>query len=393
MSEVGGSAPGGAGRGRLLFAATAVAAMVLLPLPGGYDVFDSSIFLVVDGNVQPEDAYVVADRGVVEGTIDGDLVIAAGELDVNGVVTGDVFVVSAGTVTVRGEVRGALRGAARRVIVTGTGMIGDDLAVAAVRTDVEGTVGRDAIVFGGRFDLTGSIGRDVRGRFGRGSIDGTIGRGVDVATSSLEIGPNAAVEGRILYRSNRTATRDPAASIGGQLTRASPKPSFFVDVWWTLATILGFLSFLLTGIAVFWLMRDTSARAVRTIVERPWRTLVLGVAVIVLIPVVVVMFVASLIGIPVAVLLGVLYLLGFFFGPIPAVAAAGSRIPGGRGGIFAAFLVGAIVWRAAIYFLSFVAGALYVLAVVWGFGGWASAVWRARGTGYSEPSVDTTART
>ncbi len=101
--------------------------------------------------------------------------------------------------------------------------------------------------------------------------------------------------------------------------------------------------------------------------------------------------VVSLVGVPVAILLGVLYLLGFFFGPIPAVAAAGGYLPGGRGSSFGAFVVGAIVWRLGIQFLTFVAGGLYVLALVWGMGGWAAAVWDGRAARYSSSAASTTA--
>ncbi len=379
---------------RLLFAATALAAMVLLPLPGGLDVFDTGIYLIVEGDLQDEDAYVLTDSGIIEGVVDGDLVIAAGDLRVTGLITGDLTMVSAGSVVISGEVQGSVRGVAREVRVEESGVVGDDLVVAAITTRVRGNVRRDAIVFGGRFDLTGEIGRDLHGRFVRGNLDGRIGRNVDISTSSLDIGPGAVVGGSLRYRSNRSAAADPAASITGQFERLSPRPSFFVDVWWTLATMLGFFAFLFSGILLLWLMRETSDRAIEAIVTRPWRTLLFGLGAIVLLPLVIMMFVVSFVGVPVAILLGVLYLLGFFFGPIPAVAAAGSKIPGGRGGVFGAFVVGAIVWQLGIALLSFIAGALYVIALVWGVGGWAVAVWDGRSPGYSSvPAAATTAST
>ena len=366
--------------------------MVFLPLPGGYDVFDTGIYLLVEDDLQDEDAYVVTDTGRIEGTVDGDLVIAAGNLDIDGIVTGDVLVVSSGSVVIRGHVAGAVRGVARTVIVEETGAIGDDLAVAAVTTRVHGSVGRDAIIFGGKFELTGSIGRDVHGRFVRGDLNGVIARNVDIATSSLDVGPNTDVGGSLLYRSNRSADRHPAASIGGQFDRLSPRPSFFVDVWWTMANIMGLLAFLFTGIVLLWLMRDTSMRAVNAIAKRPWRTLALGLGALILIPVVIATFVVTIVGVPLAVLLSLLYLLGFFLGPVPAVAAVGARLRRGRGSVFGAFVLGTIVWRAGIYLLSFVAGALYVLALVWGVGAWAAAVWDGRSASYRDAdSASTTA--
>jgi cytoskeletal protein CcmA (bactofilin family) len=363
-------------------------------MPGAFDVFDSGIYIVPEGVVQDEDAYALAGSGVIDGDVAGDLVIAANSLRITGNVEGDVLVASNGTVTISGTVAGSVRGVAREIRVEPGGSIGDDLAVAAVTTRVSGTVARDLIAFGGRLELTGSIGRDVHGRFVKGTIDGAIGRNVDVATSSLRVGAGADVGGSLLYRSNRSADTSPDAEISGTFKRISPRPSFFVDFWWTVATIMGFLAFLFTGLLLLWLLRDTSARAVGAIVLRPWRTLAFGLGAVVVVPVAVLAFAVTVVGIPVAVLLAVLYLLGFFFGPIPAVTAGGVRLLGGRGGIFGAFVLGAILWRLGIALLSFVAGGLYVVALIWGAGGWAAAVWDGRSRAYSADSAaSTTANT
>jgi hypothetical protein len=364
---------------RLLFAASALTAAILLPLPGGLDVFDTSIFLVEEGVSRAEDAYVLSQNAIVSGVIDGDLVIAATTVRIDGTINGDVLVASDGRVTIGGSVAGALRGFAREVLVEAGGSVADDVSVGALTTTIDGDVGRDVIVFGGRLRLNGTIGRDLLGRFVVGEIDGVIVGDADFSTSRLDIGPNTRIGGDILYRSNRQADLNTAAVVGGTLTRLSPQPSFFVDVWWTLAKILGFLAFVFTGIILLWLMPRTSRGAVTSILTRPWRALALGAGALVAVPVVLWLFVRSFVGIPIALLLGVLYLLGFFFGPIPAVAAVGTRIMRGRGGVYGGFVVGAVVWRIGIEVLRLVAGGLYVAALIWGIGGWVGAVWGSRG--------------
>ena len=364
--------------------------MFFLPLPGALDVFDTDIYLLSEDVTQDEDAYVLASQGAVDGIIDGDLVIAANSLRITGTVTGDVLVASSGTVAISGTVEGSVRGVAREIRIEPDGVVDDDLAVAALTTRVQGNVNRDLIAFGGRLDLTGRVGRDVRGRFVKGHIGGEVGRNVDIATSSLEVGGGAVVGGHLLYRSNRSADADPEARIGGRFERLSPRPSFFVNFWWTLATVLGFLAFLFSGILLLWLLPSTSDRAVRAIRTRPWRTLAFGIGVIVVVPLVILTFAFSLVGAPVALLLAVGYLLGFFFGPIPAVAALGGRLLRDRGGLFGAFVAGAIVWRLGIAVLKFVAGALFVAALLWGVGGWAAAVWDSRSRTYPEESSGST---
>jgi len=126
---------------RLLFAASALSIVMFLPLPGGLDVFDSSIFLVEEGDSRPEDAYVLTQNAIIEGVIEGDLVIAASSVTVNGTVNGDILVASDGTVRIGGAVNGALRGVARDVVVVDGGFVADDVSVLALTTTIDGEVG------------------------------------------------------------------------------------------------------------------------------------------------------------------------------------------------------------------------------------------------------------
>jgi hypothetical protein len=55
---------------------------------------------------------------------------------------------------------------------------------------------------------------------------------------------------------------------------------------------------------------------------------------------------------------------------VPAVTAFGNRILVRRGGLFGAFLVGAVLWRLGIWLIPYVGVVIYVLGMVWGIGGW-----------------------
>jgi hypothetical protein len=95
-------------------------------------------------------------------------------------------------------------------------------------------------------------------------------------------------------------------------------------------------------------------------------------------PIVIVLLVATIVGVPVAILLMLLYALGLLMSPIPAVTAFGHRVLGGRGGLFGAFVLGALVWRLGIEIIPFVGVALYLAALAWGTGGWVLAAWDER---------------
>jgi hypothetical protein len=93
---------------------------------------------------------------------------------------------------------------------------------------------------------------------------------------------------------------------------------------------------------------------------------------------VIVLLVATIVGVPVAILLILLYGLGLLMSPLPAVTAFGNRVLGGRGGLFGAFVLGALVWRLGIELIPLVGVALYVAALTWGTGGWVLAAWEER---------------
>ena len=140
-----------------------------------------------------------------------------------------------------------------------------------------------------------------------------------------------------------------------------------------LTRLLGWLSvlgFVVAGVALFWVFRGTAPWAVRVARERPWRSALVGLGVLVVPPIVALPLFLSLVGLPVAVLLfGSSGVVGLFLGPIPAVAAAGERLLGGRGGVLGGFVVGALLWRGGMWLLSLAAAAIYLSSAGGGPGG------------------------
>lgn len=342
----------------------------MAPLIGS--LITTNIFVVTKDDPIIEDVYVTSLRGAVDGVINGDLTIFTGDLVINGEVTGSVQVFSSGTVTINqgASIGGSLRGVARTLTVGGE--VGGDVFVAGASVVIEesGVVGRDVMAFGGSVRIEGQAGRDIRGRTLRTVIDGTVGGAIDVATQQLSVGATAVVEGNLVYRSPIGASIDEGAQIKGSTTRLATQSNFIYGVIISLANIVGFLSFVLSGLVVLLLLRESSSRATGAVVTRPIRSLLYGLVAVVAAPVAVVALGATLVGIPLALLLVMVMVAAIIIGPVPAVAALGNRILVKRGGIFGAFVVGAVVWRLGIWLIPIVGAALYVVALVWGIGAW-----------------------
>jgi cytoskeletal protein CcmA (bactofilin family) len=349
-----------------------------LPLSGFLaDFVTTNIFIVAEGEIEAEDTYVASSSARIDGVIDGDLVISTSALRISGTVTGDVLVMTQGTVHITGEVGGSVRGAAREVIIEGS--VAHDVAVAAVATRLSGTVGRDALVFGGSLKIDGQVKGNVNGRLINATVDGKVGRDVDIAVGNLTLGPAAVVDGDVVYRSGSDADTSATAEVGGQFDRLPTRGSFGVELVLTLATILGFLAFLFAGVVLLWLFRATAPRAVGVIGERPLRAAAVGVAALIVLPVLALVMTITLVGAPVAIAVILLLVLALLFAPVPAVTALGSRLLRRlQWGLFASFVFGAVIWRLGIWLIPLVGFVLYLGALATGLGGWLIAIWEQR---------------
>lgn len=337
-------------------------------------------YIVTEDERIAEDQYVTSTSAIIEGTIDGDLTIFSGSVTIVGEVTGNVTAFSSATLRIEpsGSIGGSVQGAGLNLTIEGD--VGGDVFFTAgtvIVTDT-GSVARDVMAFGGTTRVEGSVGRDVRGRSFRTTISGTVGGDVDIATSSLGIDGQADIGGDVLYRSSSDASIEPGATIVGTVTKLPAQSNFLYGIILSLANVVGFLGFLVAGLVALWLARGVGSRAVGAMLTRPVRSLLAGIAFVILLPLSIGLLAVTLVGIPLAIVAIALGVVAFIIGPVPAVAALGNRVLINRGGLFGAFLVGAVLWRLGIWLIPVVGGVIYVVGLVWGLGAWVLGAFAAR---------------
>jgi cytoskeletal protein CcmA (bactofilin family) len=329
-------------------------------------------YIVRAGETVAEDQYVTSTLAFVEGVIDGDLTIFSGSVTITGEVLGSVHVFTVGTVTVAdgAHIGGSLRGTAGTLRVEGT--VDGDVFVAAgsVNIDPSGRVGRDVMGFGGGLTVSGDVGRDVRGRTFRAEISGDVGGDVDIATQGLDITGTAVIDGDVLYRSPSDANIDEDAQISGSITRLPTRGNFIYDVILSMATVVSLLGFLVAGMVALWLFRSSSSQAVGSILRKPLRSFLVGFLTVIAFPAAVLFLAMTLVGLPLAIVGVLIGGIAFIIGPVPAVTALGNRVLWNRGGIFGAFVVGALLWGITIWLIPVVGGFVYVIGSIWGIGAW-----------------------
>jgi cytoskeletal protein CcmA (bactofilin family) len=332
--------------------------------------------IVTEDDVVAEDLYALGGRTIIEGTVQGDLVVLSGEVIVTGTVEGDVIGLVWGPARFAGEVGESVLLACLRL--DAGGRIGADLSTLAGEAAVGAEVDRDLLLIGGSAEVSGSVGRDLRAQAWRLTVEGEVGRDVVARVDDMILGDAARVAGDVTFRASDEVRVSDAAAVGGTLVQAQVLAPTWARAVTRLVGWLSVLGFLVAGVALFWVFRGTAPRSVQVARERPWRSALVGLGVLVLPPLLAVPLFLTLVGLPVAVLILLFWVVGLFVGPVPAVAAAGERLLGGRGGVLGGFVVGALLWRAGLWALSLVAALLYLIPLLVGLGAFTIAAWEAR---------------
>jgi len=334
------------------------------------------VVIVPEGEVVREDLYAIGERVIVEGVIEGDLFVITGHLTVAGRVEGDVTGLVGGPATISGEVTGSVQLAA--VTVSISGLVRDDLAAASTETSISGSVGRDALLFSGDVANDGLVGRDIRAQAFRMEINGSVGHDVKVRVDTLILGNDAIVIGDVFYKASDDAQVAPGAVVTGGLNRRDALAPVWAKAVTRVFAILSIFGFVMAGLIGQWLFRGTSRRAVAVVGSRPGRAALVGLGAVLVIPILILPLFLTLVGIPIGLTLLIVWLIALFLGPLPAVTWLGKAVVSGRGGLALGLVVGAVLWRGAMWLLPLLAALLYLSALVIGLGAAVLAAWEQR---------------
>lgn len=250
--------------------------LVAADAPQALRTASAGIFLIREGEVVEESLYVAASVVRMAGTIEGDLVVLAGEhLDVSGRVEGDIIGVAT-TASITGVVTGSVR--LLGVDLDIGGEVGRDVVGVGRDVYLGGSIGADSLVWSWSLIAGGDVGHDMEGRtFGRMVIGGTVGRDVEVTVGRMVVLDGAHVVEDLGYRSARTATIHPEAVIGGTAVRRLPlTPDFRFRAAALMYGVVAFLLLLAYGLLRIWYAPEQLERSVANLKSHPLRCLGIG---------------------------------------------------------------------------------------------------------------------
>ena len=231
----------------------------------------SELVLIREDTVFEDDLYAATVRALVEGELQGDLVVfAAEEVIIRGRVTGSVLAI-APRVVVEGTVEGPLRVAGGRLIVTG--QVGEDVVAASTevalseRSRVEG----DVLVWTVEMSSLGEVRGTFEGRQRSLFLGGEISE-VDVSLGYGEVVAPLRVSGDLVYSSEREVARLERAEVEGTVVRKTPlPPNIRIRALRLVARLLTILVLTTGALALTWAFPARTRAAIETAARSPWR--------------------------------------------------------------------------------------------------------------------------
>lgn len=313
----------------------------------------------VDGTIEGD--LIAAARHVsIRGKVDGNVYVFTRDLDVSGTVTGTIHAI-AERPTLTGEVGGSVYTAGEVLALTASGDVKGDVTHFGESLVLDGEVGRDTTFFGDRAEIRSKVGRNLVVHADRLSLrDGAEIEG-DVRAAlpegeKIDVAAGAVVKGSI--------DASPRQPMGEHYLAHYTHARFYL---WLLAGLAAAFVFGLVLRALAPWLFDAEVRSARAF----FRSLGVGVLVVVATPVAILVAAVTVIGIPVALLglfvyVTLLYSADILVGALVGRALVGSGETGT--GAFARELLLGLALVVVVTHLPFLGPAAGVVALLFGTG-------------------------
>lgn len=328
--------------------------VLLIPVTGLAATFASEENVTLSEPV-PDNAYLAGASVTVTTGLPADLVAAAGTVNIYAPVAGDVLA-AAGTVLIERPVGGDVRAVGGKVTVAND--VAGDVAVAGGSVTVSG-LARGVYVIGGTVLVTGGATGPVTIYGADVTLSGDIAGDVEViASDSFTLGNDTRIQGALRYNAPEAVTIPADVVVDGGITYTGSYAYVPTNEEAQRFAIAGagifFLVRMLAGMLAAGLVVGLFPSFARTVVNgalysgtrRSILSVLLGFALFVASPILILLLLLTFVGAGVAFLLGALYLLLILLSYIFAAVIAGAALR--RGLSRHLRFLGEVTWRDAV---------------------------------------------
>jgi len=356
-------------------------ALILLPLGAAKAIgtkTGNSVYVAKD-EIVSGNFYAAGNNITIDGTISGDLIAAAQTINVNGRVEGDI-IVAAQDININGEVGGNVRVAGTSISLNGTVARNVNVFGSNIIIGSNARIGWDVFAAGVTLEMRGNVDGGLSGSVGHGLVSGKIGKNINLKISEnnlnegLIISPEASVGGGIIYTAKNPAQISEKASIGGKIEQKIPetKSTNWFAVW-ALAKIYAIFSALVVGLVLVFLGRKITPKILEKIEEKPFKMLLPGLIIMLVLPPIALILAFTIIGIPMALIISAWWLVATYVAKIFTAILVGQLIlkalfKKGSVPLIWSLILGVIVlWL--LFAIPFIGWMLCLFAIWFGLGG------------------------
>lgn len=320
--------------------------------------------------------FAAGDQVLIEGVVNGDAYVAGGMVEINGTINGDLLV-GGGQVTISGAVADDIRAVGGVVQISGK--VGKNISAAGGTI----TIGKSAAVGGsvlsacGSFQVAGTIAGEAKVAAGDMTVSGTVKRNVDFDGGNLSVLPGARIGGNVHARvEDKERVEISEGTVIGKVDILTHELRPFREIlgfrpfhfWFK---VLWACSLLLTGLVLVFAFPKQLTQIGTTISGLPGKSFLWGVAGLILIPIVSVLFLVTIVGIP----LGLFFLSVFcsiaYLSQLALGVFLGNRLFGLEGKtrwhLFWALAVSVVIIQ-ALTFVPYVRPIIILAGLTFGFG-------------------------
>jgi cytoskeletal protein CcmA (bactofilin family) len=355
-----------------------LAAFLWAPAPGSALVLrDEEQIRVGPGEVLEETLIAAAETVLVEGVVDGDLVVLTERLVIRGEIRGNVYGLIR-NLELDGRVAGSLHVCSERIVITGE--VGGNVWSASENLTLgdNGRVARDLSSVASGVVIDGEVGRDLFAGGEYVEIRGGVTRNVQTRSERITLFDGASIGGdfELHLPENRKAAIDPGATIGGELREIvdehplGEEHSRFFTIAFYLRAVVLLAAMFLVGMALHatvpWIFDNHLETA-----GDFFHTLGYGFVALIAAPVILILTFLTIVGIPIAIIGLWVFITTMFLSGIVVAALIGRAllrsVEKSATGFGLALLLGlcVLLFSGAIPFVGFL---LHVLILLTGLG-------------------------
>jgi cytoskeletal protein CcmA (bactofilin family) len=340
---------------------------------------EQEVVTVGKGEIVNRDFFLAGgDIVEISGVVNGDVVIAGGQLTVDGVVNGDVLA-AGGSISISGEVSQDVRVAGGQITISGK--VGRNLTVAGGNIEVTSSaeITGGGLFAGGNVTLASPFGGDVYVGAGNLTISNEVNGDVNAGVGSLRLSSGTKILGDLTYVSDADPLIDSSASVSGQILRKDiPESDWAAKVdekkaektLWSSFRVVGFLSALLFGLLMLRYYPNHTKSVASTLSGNFLRSTGVGFLVLIIAPLASLFLMITIIGFPLGGLLGFAFMLASYVAKIFAALALGTwgyKRFGRKETMYMPFILGLLAYY-IITMIPFIGGLIAFVVLLSGLG-------------------------